>query len=44
MDLQPIITIPKMDWVPIEVMFILPIFIVIFSLGIYRKYFVGNNG
>lgn len=27
MELQPIVTIPKMDWLPIEVVFVFPIFI-----------------
>ncbi|HFK1812501.1 MULTISPECIES: hypothetical protein [Bacillus] len=38
--MEPLITVPKMDWIPTEFYFILPIFILVLSLvlGIYKQY------
>lgn len=45
MELQPIVTIPKMDWLPIEVVFVFPILIltIVGILGIYKEYSLNKN-
>ncbi|MBJ8054286.1 hypothetical protein JDS87_20635 [Bacillus cereus] len=45
MELQPIVTIPKMDWLPIEVVFVFLILIltIVGILGIYKEYSLNKN-
>lgn len=45
MELQPIVTIPKMDWLPIEVVFVFPILIltIVGIFGIYKEYSLNKN-
>lgn len=44
--MQPIITVPKMDWIPTEFYFILPIliFVLAFAFNIYKRYSNNKKG
>ncbi|MGG4306870.1 hypothetical protein ABEW59_29670 [Bacillus wiedmannii] len=44
--MKPIMTVPKMDWIPTEFYFIFPIFILVlvFAFNIYKHYSNNKKG